>query len=136
MTLIASAVGPQGYARRYKVEASAVGQLRRDVELVLATWHLQDLTDNAKQVISEMASNVVDHAATGCSLKDMEVALTRLEGGVRIAVGDQCSRPPVQKEASPTDENGRGLFLISILASRWGWTYRPRGKHVWADLLI
>lgn len=113
-----------------------VGQIRRDVDLVLATWHLQELSGNARQVISEMAANVVDHVATGCSMKHMEVTMTRLAQGVRIAVGDGCSRPPVPRDAAPTDESGRGLSLVSTLAADWGWCARPRGKYVWADLLV
>lgn len=105
------------------------------MDLVLATWHLQDLSDTAKQVISELTANVVDHVASGCSSDSMEVIITRLTYGVRISVGDSCSRPPVKKDAAPTDESGRGLSLVSLLASDWGWTYLPRGKSVWAELL-
>lgn len=135
MTLTASTVGPQGYARSYEVEAQSVGQARRDVELVLSTWHLQVLSDVTRQVISELVSNVVDHAATGCPVKRIEVLLTRLDCGVRVVVGDQCPRPPIQRDAAPTDESGRGLLLVSLLSSDWGWKLQSRGKQVWADLL-
>lgn len=66
----------------------------------------------------------------------MEVSLTRLDGGVRLAVGDHCPNPPIPREAAPTDEDGRGLLLVSLLAATWGWEPRKRGKNVWADLLV
>ncbi|SDN82624.1 ATP-binding protein, partial [Streptomyces wuyuanensis] len=32
-----------------------------------------------------------------------------------------------------TDENGRGLFLVSQLSRRWGSRPIPGGKVVWAE---
>ena len=67
--------------------------------------------------------------------------MMRTTKGVRIAVVDSCQQPPVIKEAAPSDENGRGLFLIAAFASAWDWEFvessrkkNPVGKRVWADL--
>jgi hypothetical protein len=31
------------------------------------------------------------------------------------------------------DEGGRGLFLVSQMAERWGTRYTPQGKVIWAE---
>lgn len=61
-------------------------------------------------------------------------------GLVRIEVADaaEAKRPPAAAPAAhPDGESGRGLFLVDVLAVRWGRTPRePVGKTVWADVSV
>lgn len=137
MTLMAAPTGPQGYRGTYAGTPRSATQARHDAEMILSTWHLEPLISDARQVVAELMANAVGH----CAQQDVEMELLRTEEGVRIAVVDSCQEPPVLKTAAPTDENGRGLFLIAAFASAWDWEFvkarprkRPVGKRIWADL--
>ncbi|MFE6993018.1 ATP-binding protein, partial [Streptomyces pharetrae] len=40
---------------------------------------------------------------------------------------------PRLRRAATTDEGGRGLFLVSQFADRWGTRYAAKGKVIWAE---
>jgi two-component sensor histidine kinase len=87
------------------------------------------LIDDALIVITELAANAVVHACSPFSVS------IRGEGStVRILVRDRSSVVPAIPEDSLTRPSGRGLRLISALASRWGVDPAPDGKAVWAEL--
>ncbi|WP_229859929.1 ATP-binding protein, partial [Streptomyces anandii] len=49
-------------------------------------------------------------------------------------VSDGSNTSPRLRRAATTDEGGRGLFLVSQFADRWGTRYVARGKVIWAEL--
>jgi hypothetical protein len=137
MPLMAAPTGPQGYRGEYAGTPRSATQARHDAEMVLSTWHLEPLIGNARQIVAELMANAVSH----CASQDVVMEMQRTDLGVRIAVVDSCQKPPVLTEAAPTDENGRGLFLIAAFSSAWNWEFvktsprrRPVGKRIWADL--
>ncbi|MFE4416318.1 ATP-binding protein, partial [Streptomyces sp. NPDC056821] len=40
---------------------------------------------------------------------------------------------PHLRYAAAMDEGGRGIFLVSQFAERWGTRFTPTGKIVWAE---
>jgi hypothetical protein len=61
-------------------------------------------------------------------------------GLIRIEVHDSASVPvpPAARpcgEAAAEEESGRGLEVITALASDWGWHPDPCGKVVWCQLV-
>ncbi|MFD4543309.1 hypothetical protein [Streptomyces bauhiniae] len=51
----------------------------------------------------------------------MRVTLTIVHGtGVRVAVTDGSTQPPVMRPVDELAESGRGLHLILATAARWG----------------
>lgn len=91
-------------------------------------------------VVGELAANAVQHGRVPG--RDFRLALVHGEpsGLVRVEVADAASgkrRPPVAPPTvCPEGESGRGLFLVDVLAARWGWEPRhPVGKTVWAEVL-
>lgn len=88
-------------------------------------------------VVGELAANAVQHGRVpgrGFSLRlASEGALV-----VRIEVADAASAerlPTAASSAYPEGESGRGLFLVDVLAERWGVEPRcPIGKTVWAEI--
>ncbi|MFF1260308.1 MULTISPECIES: ATP-binding protein [unclassified Streptomyces] len=48
-------------------------------------------------------------------------------------VADGSSTSPHTRQASDTDESGRGLFVIALMADLWGTRYSPSGKTVWTE---
>jgi GAF domain-containing protein len=107
--------------------------------------------DDARVVLSELMSNGVLHART-----EMRVVISRRGKGLRLEVHDDSPAPllppptlvegavslldePLQLELMgprfPPAATGRGLAIVSALASAWGWYPEPGGgKIVWAEL--
>lgn len=137
-SLMAAATGPQGYRGEYSGTRQSASQARHDVEMILSTWHLEHLAPSSSQVIAELMANAVSH----CTEQPVIMEMIRTEHGVRICVVDCCQKEPVLREAAPTDEHGRGMFLIAAFASAWDWEFvrvsrrsKPVGKRVWADVV-
>ena len=63
--------------------------------------------------------------------------ICRLRNSTReliLEVDDRAVYRPQKLRPTPDDENGRGLQIVSLLASRWGTRSTPHGKSVWAIL--
>jgi len=125
--------------------ASSVSRARRHTREMLWEWKLDCLAEDAEVIVSELAGNAIQaaHVAAGPGRADAigPVALRLLGGPSRllILVRDPAPWPPVAPEAAvgADDESGRGLLLVTALATRWHWYHPPRahgGKVVWALL--
>ena len=100
---------------------------------VSAARHLADelpvrCREAARLVLSELASNAVRHART-----PFEVTV-RVSDVVWIGVRDASRRQPRVLFATAQDVSGRGLLVVSRLATRWGIDWRDGNKVVWAEL--
>ncbi|GAA3132244.1 ATP-binding protein [Streptosporangium carneum] len=62
--------------------------------------------------------------------------LYQAEETVVLRVWDAGRTSPVLRDPGPDDEGGRGLYLVDLLASSWGYC-RPKGggKIVWCTLV-
>ena len=93
-------------------------------------WDLPDLIGPASLIVSELVSNVVDHASTMATLR-----LTLRSRFLTIAVRDGSTAPPVMVRHNPLlARKGRGLLLVFATAHSWGWLPTEGGKVVWASL--
>ena len=103
---------------------------RRLVTDALRRWgHDGELVGDAQLVVTELATNAVVHARTAFSVH------ARDEGSrVRIAVSDSSHAEPSVGDPAQHDLSGRGLWLVSRLASRWGVEVSEAGKTVWVEL--
>lgn len=79
----------------------------------------EDLVDAATLLISELATNVVQHART-----TFAVVVDRLNEGVRFDVLDDAAEQPAVREHDLSAPSGRGLVLLSSMADAWGPTPR------------
>lgn len=101
------------------------------VRTVLTAWRLDDLTDDATVLVSELIGNAVEHTASD----HVQVTVTRTRRDtVRIAVTDGSRTLPVRRDPDDTADRGRGLLLVEALSRRWGVDAQPRGKRVWGEL--
>jgi len=111
-------------------------QARRAVEqLLLTKWYVQDqrLLDDVILLTSELVTNAVRYGGDGVTLR---IALRA--DVIEVSVEDKSpllpARPAVVAE-NPYREGGRGLLIVSELASEWGIDEKPLGgKRVWARL--
>jgi anti-sigma regulatory factor (Ser/Thr protein kinase) len=106
--------------------------LARHVTLdVLRSWGSAHDLDDAALLVSELVSNVVDHAQTEAVLT-LELALAG--DWLRISVADGSAIRPVVRELSQDRPRGRGLQLVEAIADRWGAEDHHGGKRIWFEL--
>jgi anti-sigma regulatory factor (Ser/Thr protein kinase) len=108
-----------------------VGAGRRFVRDTLEGWGCEDVADDAALVTSELITNAVLHAHTAIAL-----SMRRVEGRVRIEVADHSSSLPRLRNHSERSGTGRGLHLVSAVASDWGAEAVDDGKVVWVELVV
>ncbi|WP_237408033.1 ATP-binding protein [Streptomyces sp. M2CJ-2] len=99
-----------------------------------------DVSCTVALVVGELAANAVRHGHVPGHDFRLRLVLDEAAGLVRIEVADAAAakRPPAASPSScPDGESGRGLFLVDVLAERWGWEPRePVGKTVWAEVPV
>ena len=106
--------------------------LARHVTLdVLRTWGAPHDLDDAALLVSELVSNVVDHAWSEAALT-LELALAG--DWLRISVADGSAIRPVVRELHQDRPRGRGLQLVEAIADRWDVEDHQGGKRVWFEL--
>ena len=107
--------------------------LARHVTLdVLRSWGSPHDRDDAALLVSELVSNVVEHARTEAVLT-LELALAG--AWLRISVADGSAVRPVVRELSDDRLRGRGLQLVDAIADRWGAEDHHGGKRIWFELM-
>ncbi|MCI0690295.1 MAG: ATP-binding protein, partial [Sporichthyaceae bacterium] len=130
---------PRLFARRLRVRlhgpdgAAVLRQARLDAAATLRAWQLEVLAEDACVIVDELVGNVLRHAPT---TRCASVALVVDGDTVRIEVSDRSPQLPVLRSPGGWDEEGRGLQLVSGLASDLGWRRTPAGKLVWAALAV
>jgi anti-sigma regulatory factor (Ser/Thr protein kinase) len=130
-TAVVAAASPQAATNRFPCTVLAPRDARRFVGRTLQAWGCNVFADDVATVVTELASNAVVHGRS-----DFEVTLSRIEGGVRVAVHDASLAEPVERSFSSSGDSGRGLIMVAALASRWGHDMSADGKQVWAEFGI
>lgn len=105
----------------------SVGRARGLVTGKLAEWDLAELEFTTELLVSELVTNAIRYGSPPVRLR-----LIR-DRRLICEVGDGSSTSPHVRRALETDEGGRGLYLVSQLASLWGTRYHARGKTIWAE---
>ncbi|WIM93128.1 hypothetical protein ACTOB_005095 [Actinoplanes oblitus] len=94
-------------------------------------WDLPHVRDAARLIVSELASNAVQH--TGA---DFDVTAAYTGRYLRIAVQDRSSARP-RRMTGPAAEHlepGWGLRVVEAASTHWGYLSVPTGKIVWSLL--
>ncbi|HZG03417.1 MAG TPA: SpoIIE family protein phosphatase [Streptomyces sp.] len=94
----------------------------------LAAWELDDLSDTAELLVSELVTNALRHGEGDIRLRLL------LDRTLVCEVWDTNLVQPRRRRARDTDEGGRGLQLVDLLSAGWGSRRTPRGKIVWFEL--
>ncbi|MBG0815781.1 SpoIIE family protein phosphatase [Planomonospora sp. ID82291] len=108
-------------------DTRSAAKARTFVRATLAEWGLESVADGAELMVSELVTNAVRHG-------EGPVGLRLLRGPSLVCeVADRSLAMPVMREATGTDDSGRGLQLINWVAHRWGTRPTPQGKIVWVE---
>lgn len=86
-------------------------------------------------LLSELVTNSVQHARTARG-RLIQVRFGLADSLLRIEVHDADSEKPALRDASDSEEAGRGLLLVHELAAQWGCCPRIGGigKFVWCHI--
>ena len=104
---------------------------RRFVAALLDDWACAHVTETAALLTSEILTNAVVHG-----LGPVRLRLRRTDTEVAVIVSDRGRYLPQPRLAGPTDESGRGLNLLEMLATSWGARATADGKDVWFTLTV
>ncbi|MFG2979534.1 ATP-binding protein [Streptomyces sp. NPDC048331] len=126
---------------------NSVSWARRHVVDVLQQWAVPaSTTETARLIVSELATNATSHTTPEPDTtwfssrpgrpRTFAVSLTLTDRKLEISVGDHDPTPPTLREAETEATSGRGLSIVAMLSSNWGYRLAPHGagKAVWAIL--
>lgn len=117
---------------RLPAGADSVPRARHLTAQRLDELHVDDasLRATAELLVSELVSNVIKHTDSRPTLH-----VSRDDQLVRIEVADdEPSGVPLERDVDVEAEHGRGLLLVSALASAWGYDRGDEGKRIWVEL--
>ncbi|MER7737063.1 ATP-binding protein [Streptomyces sp. NPDC096538] len=122
-------------------DPASVAAARAHVAGALAEWGLPpeaELYDTVRLIVSELATNAVQHTLGQSPTFTVDVVLVR-EERVHIGVTDSHPRLPKRLPAAVQQDNGRGLVIIRWLTAECGGRLRVRptrqgGKTVAVEL--
>jgi anti-sigma regulatory factor (Ser/Thr protein kinase) len=92
----------------------------------------EEVCHSASLLTSELVTNAVLHGQTSATL-----TAHRPGDLLRVAVRDDNPALPALGQdpvIDPNAEGGRGLAIVSMLASRWGVEMTTTGKAIWFEL--
>jgi anti-sigma regulatory factor (Ser/Thr protein kinase) len=118
-------------SRFFRADLDAPGAARRFVVETLDRAGVAEGRDNARLVVSELATNSVLHA---CS--DFTVSVCVTDEDLCVSVSDDWSELSARTERLREDGGGRGLAIVEMLATTWGTERTVAGKRVWARLSL
>ncbi|HSU02690.1 MAG TPA: ATP-binding protein [Nocardioides sp.] len=131
----APTAAPAAVVAQFEVRSdlSDVAAARRHVRSILLEWDIDtETTEIATLCMSELVTNAVIHAGSGCA-----VHVSHDAGVVSVAVRNAGPALTPAAAAVPDDPlrvHGRGLQIVDGLASRWGAESDSVGMTVWFAL--
>jgi len=113
----------------------AVRQAREIVSQTLGEDHPS--AHDATLIVSELVSNAIAHSRSGQpgGTLTIFVEMTRRPDEVRVQVRDAGGpEAPSVTTADPDSEHGRGLTIVTALATEWGTEANHAGRTTWCRL--
>ncbi|MFE2286413.1 ATP-binding protein [Streptomyces sp. NPDC059443] len=122
-------------------DPASVRAARRYVAEVLDGWGLpegSDTADSVRLIVSELATNAVQHTFGQSPTFTVDIRLER-EEWLRVGVTDSHPRWPKRLPAAVQQDNGRGMVIIRWLTAEAGGRLsvsptEDGGKTVWIAL--
>ncbi|MBV9380316.1 MAG: SpoIIE family protein phosphatase, partial [Streptosporangiaceae bacterium] len=120
---------PEDYRNSWPLtpEPSSVRHARSLIRDPMKRWNLEDLIPVTELLVSELVTNALRYAKGEITLRLV------LESGLVCEVHDCSPALPRVLNATREDESGRGLQVVSQLATRWGVRRTHTGKVVWCE---
>ena len=115
---------------RVQARTGAVREVRHQVtRWAVANGAASDAERALTLLTSEVVTNAVEH---GPDEGTITVEAQRHARGFLVAVTDESSEHPVVRTRTEDQVRGRGMQLVTLLASEWGVdSDHGQGKRVW-----
>lgn len=108
----------------------AVPSARLHARHVLREWGLEQISDSAELVVSELVTNAVQ-ATLHAGIDDpVRLSLLADDVSVLVVVSDAIPDPPRPRRPDTAEEKGRGLIVVEHLSDWWDWKPAGGGKLV------
>jgi anti-sigma regulatory factor (Ser/Thr protein kinase) len=111
----------------------APSEARRRVAARLEDAVDHGVLETVTLLISETVTNCVEHAPVGGDI-DVRVSLLPAVMRAEVSTSGPAFRAARPDAARVTDEHGRGLQIVGVLAERWG--IRPESNSVWFEIAL
>lgn len=98
-------------------------------DALVRSGHAGALLEDAKLLVSELATNAVVHAGSPFS-----VVVRAEDSRVRVSIRDASTVTPTLRDEGPGAVSGRGIRLVAALSADWGVEVTADGKTVWVEL--
>ncbi|TKA00179.1 ATP-binding protein [Actinacidiphila oryziradicis] len=115
----------------FGAEPGAVPALRRAVGRQLAAWDASAVTDVAQLAVTELAANVIKHVGEGTAAT---LVMEDEAGCLRIEMHDTSPVLPTCRQATPDQEAGRGIALVTAITDGWFCVSTAAGKAVCCEV--
>ena len=116
---------PSGHPIPYAGSSASIA--RDEVRQALRGWASEQV-DDAVLLVTELVSNAVIHGRPG-----LELAIESTGDGIRVSVTDSGVEMP--RRLPVWAGTHRGLEIVELLSSAWGYDPLPTGgKTVWFEL--
>jgi len=126
----------QAQVRRLAIQRRDLQGVRRARQFLhdwLRSVELAPMSEDAELLATEVVTNALIHGDS-----DVDIHVRRYPNRVRVEVRDSdphLALPVSVNLAEDEAESGRGLVIVSAMASAWGNSPSGRGKTVWFELL-
>ncbi len=114
--------------RTFARSVTAPAAVRRFVASALGVQSYGLRMDDVLLTASELATNAVLHGHS-----DVTVTVLSTDVYVRVSVADSSPTLPVPTRPVSDASSGRGLYIVDIVSTAWGYELTPTGKLVWAE---
>jgi anti-sigma regulatory factor (Ser/Thr protein kinase) len=133
-----SGTGPAGDVIRAELPADLTSARhgRAAVRQALAAWGMDDPSGDAELLASELAANAAEHGTGPVSLALRRQAAHGGQAAISCEITDSSPAPPRQRQAGTDAERGRGLPIVTALASTSGPRATEAGKTTWFTLAL
>ncbi len=91
--------------------------------------------DTMVLLASELATNAIEHGGPPTG-RTVLIFLFEQDCMLRLEVHDTERRVPVLRSGDGVAESGRGLLVVTELATRWGIVATAAGKYVFCELPV
>ncbi|MFG2775980.1 ATP-binding protein [Streptomyces sp. NPDC048350] len=132
MAATAQAGGTRTWAMPRRTES--VSETRHQVEALLQAWNRPSETvDAAMLLVTELVTNAVQHTDTSSIICTVSLHSDTVTVSV-TDTGTVTHSAPAPAQPDDLKESGRGLLIVSALATDWGTRLTTGTREVWARL--
>ena len=117
-------------------ELTSAREARAVVRQALAGWGIEDPDRDSELLASEVVANAAEHGRGPIRLSLRHDHEPGRPAGITCEVTDTSPAVPRQRQAGPGEERGRGLAIVSALASESGVRATGAGKTSWFTLAL